>query len=61
MEEKRQRMLEVMDKFGFIYADINLSKAHANNEEYLKAGFKTQILPKEGGFYIIMEEKREDG
>jgi hypothetical protein len=50
-----------MDKFGFVYADIDLQRAHDKADEYIKMGYKANVIHKQKSFDVVikLEENNE--
>ena len=50
---------ETMDKFGFVYADVNFERANSKVNEYINMGFNANIIPKKKSFEVVINFKKE--
>lgn len=52
-----ERVKDVMERFGFLYADVNLERANLKSDEYEGMGYSPSVQHKPDGFYVIVNPK----
>lgn len=54
-EDRKQKLFETMEKYGFVYQSIDRMRAEIKKNEYDKTGFTASVSYKEGIYCVEID------